>query len=71
MVFISQSFATKYNMITTTLVEYILLPWVLSLNNPQNCEMIFMRKYEVDMLEIVTIIVGYTQNNFTTHATTL
>jgi hypothetical protein len=31
---------------------------ILSLNNPQNSEMKFCAKYEVDMLEIIIIITG-------------
>jgi hypothetical protein len=44
---------------------------VLSLNNLQNSEMFFFGKYEVNMLKIIIIIVGYTLNNFTTHTTIL
>jgi len=40
---------------------------VLSLNNPQNIEMNFCKKYEVDMLKIIIIIIAYTLNNFNTH----
>jgi len=44
---------------------------VSSLNNPQKREMKFCEKYEVDMLKIIIIIIGYTLNNFTTHTTIL
>jgi hypothetical protein len=37
----------------------------LSLNNLQNSEMKFCEKYEVDMLKIIIIIIGYILNNFT------
>jgi hypothetical protein len=36
------------------------------LNNPQNSEFCCGEKYEVDMLKIIIIIIGYTLNNFTT-----
>jgi hypothetical protein len=42
-----------------------------SLNNPQNSEMKICEKYEVDMLKIIIIIIGYILNNFTTHITIL
>jgi hypothetical protein len=42
---------------------YLTLRSVLSLNNPQNSEMKFCEKYEVDMLKIIIIIIGYTLNN--------
>jgi hypothetical protein len=41
---------------------------VSSLNNPENSEMKFCEKYEVEMFKI---IIGYTLNNFTTHSTIL
>jgi hypothetical protein len=41
----------------------------LSLNNPQNIEMIFLWKYEVDMLKIIIIIKGNILNIFTTYVT--
>ncbi len=44
---------------------------VWSLNNPQNSEMKICEKYEVDMLKIIIIFIGYTLNNFTTHITIL
>jgi hypothetical protein len=43
----------------------------LSLNNPQNNEMKICEKYEVDMLKIIIIIIGYNVNNFITHITIL
>ncbi len=48
-------------------MEYLTLRSVSSLNNPQNSEMNFLWKYEVDMLKIIIIIISYTLNNFTTH----
>jgi hypothetical protein len=44
---------------------------VSSLNNPQKREMKICEKYEVDMLKIIIIIIGYTLNNFTIHTTIL
>jgi hypothetical protein len=41
------------------------------LNNPQNNEMKFLSKYQVDMLKIIIIIVGYILNNFIIHITML
>jgi hypothetical protein len=49
--------------------KYLTLSSVSSVNNPQNNEMKFCEKYEVDILKIIIIIVGYTLNNFTTHIT--
>ncbi len=55
--------------------DSLILPYtlrlVLSLNNPQNSEMKICEKYEVDMLKITIIIIGYILNNFTTHITIL
>jgi hypothetical protein len=42
-----------------------------SLNNPQNSEKKILWKYEVDMLKIIIIIIGYILKNFTTHITIL
>ncbi len=42
---------------------------LLSLNNPQNSGTIFCEKYEVDMLKIIMIFIGYTLTNFITHMT--
>jgi len=39
---------------------------VLSLNNPQTTETNFCEKYEVGMLKIIIIMIGYTLNNFFT-----
>jgi hypothetical protein len=39
-------------------LHYLALRSVLSLNNPQNNEMIYLWKYELDMLKIVVIIIG-------------
>jgi len=50
---------------------YLTLMVVLSLNNPENNEMIFFWKYKIDMLKIIIILIGYTLNNFTTHMTIL
>jgi hypothetical protein len=36
----------------------------MSLNNPQNSEMKICEKYEVDMLKIIIIIIGYILNKF-------
>jgi len=44
---------------------------VLSLNNPRNDEIKICEKYEVDMLKIIIIIIGYIINNFITHITIL
>jgi hypothetical protein len=44
--------------------NYLTLRSISSLSNPQNSEMNFYEKYEVDMLEIIIIIMGYTLNNF-------
>jgi hypothetical protein len=52
-------------------LNYLSLRSVSSLNNPQNSEMKYCEKYEVDMLKIIIIIIGYIQNNFTTHITIL
>jgi hypothetical protein len=38
----------------------------LSLNNPQTTETNFCEKYEIDMLKIIIIMIGYTLNNFFT-----
>jgi len=43
----------------------------LNKNTPQNSEMKFCEKYEVDMLKIIIILIGYTLNNFTTYITIL
>jgi hypothetical protein len=51
--------------------EYLTLRLVLSLNNPQNNEVKICEKYEVDMLKIIIIIIGYTLNNFIIHITIL
>ncbi len=46
-------------------LHYLTWRSVLSLNNPQNSEMKFFEKYEVDMLKIIIIIIiGYILNNF-------
>jgi hypothetical protein len=50
-------------------IYYLTLRLVSSLNNPQNREMKFCEKYEIDMLKIIIIIIGYILNNFTTHIT--
>jgi hypothetical protein len=44
---------------------YLTLRSVSSLNNPQNSEMKICKNYEVVMLKIIIIIIGYTLNNFT------
>jgi hypothetical protein len=51
--------------------SYLTLRSVLSSNNPQNSEMKFGEKIEVDMLKIIITIIGYILNNFTTHITIL
>ncbi len=51
--------------------KYLTLRLVSSLNNHENNEMKICEKYEVNMLKIIIIIVGYTLNNFTTHITIL
>jgi hypothetical protein len=43
--------------------NYLTLRSVSSLNNPQNSEMRFCEKYEVVMLKIIIIIIGYILNN--------
>jgi hypothetical protein len=43
-------------------MEYLTLRSVLSLNNPQNSEMNFCEKYEVDMLKTIIIIISYILN---------
>jgi len=50
-------------------IYYLTLRLVSSLNNPQNSEMKFCEKYEIDMLKIIVIIIVYILNNFTTHIT--
>jgi hypothetical protein len=40
---------------------------VSSLNNPQNSETIFCEKYEVHMLKIIIMMIGYTLSNFIIH----
>jgi hypothetical protein len=44
---------------------------VWSWNNPQNSEMKFCEKYEVDIMKIIIIIIHHIPNNFTTHITIL
>ncbi len=39
-------------------IRYLTLRSDLSLNNPQNSEMNFCEKYEIDMLKIIIIIIG-------------
>ncbi len=48
---------------------YHTLRSVSSLNNPQNSEMFFLWKYDIDIVKIIIIIIGYTPNNFTAHVT--
>jgi hypothetical protein len=50
---------------------YLTLRSVSSLNNPQKSEMKIYEKYEVPMLKIIIIGIGYTLNNFTAHMTIL
>jgi hypothetical protein len=40
------------------MVTYLTLRSVSSLNNPQDTEISFCEKYEVDMLKIITMIIG-------------
>jgi hypothetical protein len=45
--------------ITIILHAYLTLRSISSLNNSPNNEMKFCEKYEVDMLKIIIIIIGY------------
>jgi len=72
--FDTKSQATKFSLVGhifhswwSIVGVYLTLRSVLSLNCPQNNEMKFYEKYEVEMLKIIIIIIGYTLNNFTTH----
>ncbi len=50
-------------------LDYLTSRLISSLNNPQNNEMKICEKYEVDMLKIIIIIIGYTLNDSTIHIT--
>jgi hypothetical protein len=68
-----QTFPKGYSLMFENLalfIVYLTLRSVLSLNNPQNSEMKFV-KCKVHMLKIIITIIGYTLNNFTTHMTIL
>jgi len=61
----------QWHIVKVQSVMYPTLRAVSSLNNIQNNEMKICEKYEVDMLKIIIIIIGYNLNNFTTHMTIL
>jgi hypothetical protein len=47
-------------------ISYLILRSISALHNPQNTETIL---YEIDMLKIIIIMIGYTVNNFIAHLT--
>jgi hypothetical protein len=52
-----------------SLIRYLTLKSVSSLNNPQNSETKICENMKLKCLKIILIIIGYSLNNFTTSIT--